>query len=175
KIVLDRGYKVSFLAIGEGSHKQEYQSTLKKKYKRHILFPGLQKEIESIIQLFDIGVLLTNSDIHGEGISNSILEYMASGKAVIATDTGGSSEIIQQNKTGFLLPPKSVELVASCMIHLLENPELARQMGEKGKKRIQDHFSLQRMTDTYMEHYHEALNLPYKAFYAEETLESVLA
>lgn len=159
KIVLDAGYDISFLAIGDGANRQKLEASVEKKYADRISFTGLQKDVESILQILDIGVLMTNSDVHGEGISNAILEYMASGKAVIATDGGGSPEIVEQDNTGYLVPAKSPKVVARCIMYLADHPEIAKEMGRKGRDRIETHFNLKDMTSKYIDIYSEVLGV----------------
>ena len=102
------------------------------------------------MNIFDIGVLLSNPDIHGEGISNSIMEYMALGKPVIASIGGGTSEIVLDGETGFLIEPKNPKQLAERIDYLLSNQTVAKKMGESGRKRIQQHFSLDKMVnETY--------------------------
>jgi len=108
-----------------------------------ITFLGEQKNIEQIVETFDIGVLSTFT----EGISNSIMEYMALSKPVVATDGGGTQEIIVEGETGFLVPPKNPEALATKIEYLLDNPEIARHMGEAGEVRLRRKFSSARMVE----------------------------
>ncbi len=77
-----------------------------------------------------------------EGFSNSILEYMAAGKTVVATNVGGTSEAIIENETGFLVESDNTKLMANRLIELLEQPEKAKSFGEKGKQMVEEKFSL---------------------------------
>jgi glycosyltransferase involved in cell wall biosynthesis len=113
----------------------------------------MRSDVESIINAFDIGILLTDLERHGEGISNSIMEYMAAGKPVIATDGGGTREIVIDGETGFLVPQKSPERVAETIDKLLNDDELRRNMGLMGKQMIQREFNIHRMTSEHVELY----------------------
>ena len=84
---------------------------------------GRQSDVESIINISNICVLTTNVKIHGEGISNSILEYMAMGKPVIASCGGGTNEIVEDAVTGFLISPLSPRELAEKIEILIDNPE----------------------------------------------------
>lgn len=156
KQVIDKGFDVSFLAIGEGISRRHFMDQVEEKYQGKIIFTGLRTDVESIIGALDIGVLATNPDVHGEGISNAILEFMALGKPVVATEGGGTSEIIDDLRTGFLVQPKSPECMAEKVIHLLIHPILAQQMGQRGKERIINSFNLNDMTDAYLNLYRSA-------------------
>jgi glycosyltransferase involved in cell wall biosynthesis len=149
---------VTFLAIGGGPNLEKTKELVPDNYKDKIIFTGPLFDVESIINIFDIGALSTNNDIHGEGISNSIMEYMVLGKPVVATDSGGTNEIIVDEKTGFLVPPKSPDIFAEKILYLLDNPEKAKLMGETGRKRVYEHFNLAKMTETYYNLYKKLLN-----------------
>jgi glycosyltransferase involved in cell wall biosynthesis len=81
---------ICFLLIGDGENIERCKYLVKDLPTENIKFLGRQNDAESIINIFDIGVLTTNIRIHREGISNSIIEYMAMGKPVIATQGGGT-------------------------------------------------------------------------------------
>jgi glycosyltransferase involved in cell wall biosynthesis len=86
------------------------------------------------------------------------MEYMAIGKPVIATEGGGTNEIVVDGETGFLVRPKSPEALANKILELLENPDRANQMGMAGRRRVQDHFNLGKMTDTYFDLYNRLIS-----------------
>lgn len=76
-----------------------------------------------------------------EGFSNSILEYMAAGKPIVATKVGGASEAIIEGETGFLVESDDINSLAEKLIWLLENEEKANQMGRKGREIVEAKFS----------------------------------
>jgi glycosyltransferase involved in cell wall biosynthesis len=80
-----------------------------------------------------------------EGFSNVVLEAMASGKPVIATDTGGNPEAVVHGETGLLVPVGSPSSIAQASRQLLQNPVLRQQMGRKGRARVEENFSLDAM------------------------------
>jgi glycosyltransferase involved in cell wall biosynthesis len=80
-----------------------------------------------------------------EGFSNVVLEAMASGKPVIATDTGGNPEAVVHGETGFLVPVASPPSIAQAAKQLLQNPSLRHQMGLRGRARVEERFSLSAM------------------------------
>lgn len=102
--------------------------------------------------LSGIDVLVCTSET--EGFSNVLLEAMACGKPVIATDVGGNPEIVLHRKTGFLVPPYSPEAVAHVAEELISNPGLRLDLGLQARNRVVEHFSLQTMV-----HSHEQLYL----------------
>lgn len=86
---------------------------------------------------------------YGEGISNSILEYSAFAKPVIASDAPGNSEIIVSGKNGFLVKVGSAEALAEKAVLLLENPDLRRRLGDCGKEFVMQKFSVESMITSF--------------------------
>jgi glycosyltransferase involved in cell wall biosynthesis len=120
-----------------------------------IIFLGKRNDVESIVNLFDVGVLLTNSKIHGEGISNSIIEYMALGKPVIATLGGGTNEAVINNENGFLINKEDSDALIRCIQKLKNDKNLRSNFGRKSKELAYSIFNFQIMTDNYVNMYNE--------------------
>jgi glycosyltransferase involved in cell wall biosynthesis len=150
---------ISFMIVGEG----EMLSQLKEMTKdfRNIVYTGKQHDVESIINIFDVGVLCTNSSIHGEGISNSIIEYMALGKPVIATFGGGTSEIIRDQVNGFICKPRNPNEIKNKIRFLIDNKSFAEEIGLKNKKLIEEKFSIKSMAELTIKAYERLLNKKY--------------
>jgi glycosyltransferase involved in cell wall biosynthesis len=90
-----------------------------------------------------------------EGLSNTILEAMASALPVVATRVGGADEMVQDGLTGLLVPPSSAGDLAAAMATLLADPTRARALGESGRGRVESEFSLEAMIRRYEELYVE--------------------
>lgn len=148
---------VSFLAIGDGKNRAACQAMVPAELQAHILFTGLQNQVESIVDLFQVGVLCTNPHVHGEGISNAILEYMALAKPVVATYGGGTPELVLEGETGCLVEPENPDALAEGILMLLNDPELARQMGQRGRDRVKRAFNLEDMTAKYLDLYRNTI------------------
>jgi glycosyltransferase involved in cell wall biosynthesis len=101
--------------------------------------------VESLVNACDIGVLFT----HSEGFSNSIIEYMACGKPVIANDAGGTKELIVNNSTGFLITDETTAEIAGFIIELLDNKERRDTVGKNARLHIEENFSIDRMGDEF--------------------------
>jgi len=112
-----------------------------------------RNDIDAIITISDIGVLCNNPLYGEEGISNSLMEFMAFGKPVIATKGGGTNELISDKETGFLIEPQNPGELASKINLLLSNRTLLTNIGHNAKDSIQKNFSLDKMTDTYIQLY----------------------
>lgn len=93
----------------------------------------------------------------GEGMPQFILEAMALRKPVVATRVDGSDEAIIDGETGFLVPPADPKAMAEAIERLLRDPELAKQMGEKGRRRVEEAFSMEKHQRVLAEIYGELL------------------
>lgn len=140
--ILKERNDITFMAIGDGSELATHKAMIPSEFRSRFIFTGLQKDVESIINLFDIGVLSTFT----EGISNAILEYMAFEKPVIASIGGGTVETVIDGVTGFLVPTGSSTQMVEKLKFLLEDPIKAEAMGLAGRERIEKTFNLNQMT-----------------------------
>jgi glycosyltransferase involved in cell wall biosynthesis len=114
----------------------------------NIKFLGSRKDIPQLLGASDLSILPS----HQEGFSNAILEAMAGGLPVIATDVGGNSEAILYGKTGLLVPAKNPEKLASAIISLLD-PIKRTEYGLEGKKRVSNLFSMSKIAQSYVSLY----------------------
>jgi glycosyltransferase involved in cell wall biosynthesis len=106
------------------------------------IFTGFRKDVPELLTEVNISVLPSLS----EGLSNAVLEAMAAGVAVVATNVGGTPEIVRDGATGLLVPPRDADALAQAICRLLETPELARRLAEAGRRLVLQQFSLERMT-----------------------------
>lgn len=150
KKVISQQKDICFLLVGEGKNQQQIEDMVPAEDKKNILFLGRRADVEDLVQVFDVGVLCTNSEIHGEGVSNSLIEYMSLQKPVIATEGGGTNEVIEDTKNGFLIQHNGVDELAEKILYLYHHPENAKQMGEKALETINKKFLLGRMTDEFI-------------------------
>jgi glycosyltransferase involved in cell wall biosynthesis len=137
--------KVIFLLIGEGSLMNSIKQQVPAELNSQIRFLGSRSDIEAILQIVDVGLLITPC----EGISNSIMEYMASAKPVIASREGGTKELVIDGETGFLVDQKRCDQIIEKIELLIANPQLAKTMGQNGQQRIREYFDLAKMTDSF--------------------------
>lgn len=148
--VCDLRDDVTFLAIGSGETLQRVRDSIPTEHSLRIKLLGRRHDVESIANLFTVGVLTTNSRLHGEGISNAITECMALGKPVVATNDGGTSELVLDGQTGYLVPSHDVGALTDRVLELLGNAELADQLGAAGRRRVETEFSLDAMCSAYL-------------------------
>jgi glycosyltransferase involved in cell wall biosynthesis len=147
---------VSFVAVGDGDKEQNknylnFVECAKEDSHKRLIFTGKISNVEELVNACDIGMLLSNIKT-GEGISNSILEYMALSKPVIATDAGGICELVVNNDTGFLVN-QNIALIVQHVIDLLDNSNLRKKMGEEGKKIIENKFTIDKMGFEFVKQY----------------------
>jgi L-malate glycosyltransferase len=136
--ISDSTLDVHFVIAGEG----ELESELKHEadrlgVSRKVTFMGRCDSVPILLAASDVCVLTSSS----EGLSNSLIEYMAAGKPVVATNVGGASEVVIEGETGFLVPHDDDAMLASRILKLLAEPDLARRLGDAGRVRAVRHFS----------------------------------
>jgi glycosyltransferase involved in cell wall biosynthesis len=102
---------------------------------------------------------LSVSSSHAEGISNAILEAMASRRPVVATAVGGSPEIVREGVSGFLVPPGAPAALARRILDLLADPSLRARLGAEGRAIVEHEFSLAQMRTSYDALYEELIGL----------------
>jgi sugar transferase (PEP-CTERM/EpsH1 system associated) len=110
-----------------------------------VLMLGERQDVARILRALDVFALPSL----GEGISNALLEAMASGLPVIATRVGGNPELVDDGVTGTLVSPRSAEALAAAFDRYLSDPALIRKHGEAGRQRALRDFSLDRMFGAY--------------------------
>jgi len=114
--------------------------------------------VQDILKDIAIGVICSDS----EGLSNSIMEYMAAGLPVVATDVGGNPELVRHGETGFLVPPNHEKALAEALRRVIRSPEEAAKMGTAGRKFILKEFGVDRMIDQTTELYRFTLRDKHK-------------
>lgn len=106
-------------------------------------FTGFRTDAAEWLQTVDVSVLSSVK----EGLSNTILESMAAGKPVVATEVGGNAEVIVENETGFLVPPRAPAELGAALARLASSPELMKSFGRAGRQRADDLFSVRSMVE----------------------------
>jgi glycosyltransferase involved in cell wall biosynthesis len=106
-----------------------------------VRFLGRRPDVHNLLRRFSVGVLSSDS----EGLSNSLIEYMAAALPVVATNVGGNAEVVEDGKTGLLVPPGSPGGVAEAIVSILNDPVRGAAMGDAGRARARERFSLEAM------------------------------
>ncbi|AFY43910.1 glycosyltransferase [Nostoc sp. PCC 7107] len=143
----DRTQKIIYLIIGEdleqnGAYRQYLEDmAFDLKINDFVWFLGQRFDIPQLLAAADLLVLPSDA----EGLPLVILEAMAAGKPVVATNVGGVQEIVSHQETGLLVPVGNVQLLSEAIDSLIQNPESACTMGCKGLELVQSKFSLEKM------------------------------
>jgi glycosyltransferase involved in cell wall biosynthesis len=139
---------VRFAIIGEPSpiKNREYLDELSALASRlgirdKVIFTGLRSDVPALLSAVDVSVMPSLN----EALSNVLLESMAAGAAVVATDVGGTSEALIDGDNGLLVRPGEPASMAAAIVRLLDDPALARGLGARATRTIADRFSLDRM------------------------------
>jgi len=131
------------VARGEESYKRELDDYVREnRLEAHVRFTGYRSDIPDILQVVDI---LIHASIAPEPFGRVILEGMAAGKPIIGTDSGGTPEQIVEGETGLLVPMSDPEAMAAAMSRLLADLPAAREMGRRGRQRLEKEFSIEHM------------------------------
>lgn len=149
QIVLEKRKDITFVAVGEGEYFEYMKNKIENEYQENFRFPGNQRCVLNIVNIFDIGILATFT----EGISNAIMEYMALKKPVIVTDCLGNRELVEDNRTGYIVKPAEPTKLVEKILLLLKNKELAEQFGQNGYSKLKNEFSLDIMGNKFLKLY----------------------
>jgi glycosyltransferase involved in cell wall biosynthesis len=139
----------SFLIVGDGAPNdagKEYRATLEQRAHAaglgaRLVFSGQRLDVPQLLAQMTVAVLPSLS----EALSNALLESMAAGAPVVATDVGGNPEVVEDGVTGLLVPASAPELLAQAIGRLLESPAEAARLGAAGRAHVHDRFSVDRM------------------------------
>lgn len=141
---------VHLLILGDGPHRnrlRKFRDQVEIRDKVHFL--GHRNDVARIMSHFD---LLMSTAAQG-GQTSAIMEAMAAGVPVVATDSVGSRNLVQHDRTGYLVPMGSRVEIAKHANYLLDNDDRAKRFGQAGRQRTLDHFSAEAMIERYVELY----------------------
>lgn len=153
--------RLRLVMVGEGPLRAESVAILQAAGAAHLAWlPGERADVADVMRGLDCFVLPSLA----EGISNTILEAMASGLPVIATRVGGNPELVSDGRTGVLVASSDVEGLARAMCEMAQDPIRAAAMGREGRSAVEQRFSLQAMVGAYRALYDNQLEaVGYKA------------
>ena len=155
------GSRLRLLIAGDGPLRSQVAQILSDAGLAELAYlPGERRDVAEFMRGLDMFVLPSLS----EGVSNSILEAMASGLPVVATSVGGNVELVEAEKTGLLVPATDVPAMAEAITRLAENHLLRLEFGRAGRQRVVQQFSLNSMVATYDAMYTQALTRQSRRF-----------
>ncbi len=158
KRVLERRPKTGFLVVGDGRTREGMEALARTLgVAENVVFAGYRPDADRIYGVLDVAILLTDTDHADEGTPNAVIEPMAAGLPVVATRCGGTPETLTHGEDGFLVEPKDAEGTAKTLLGLLEDRELAAQIGRAAALAARRRFGLDRYIAECEALYDEAL------------------
>lgn len=153
--ILRRFPRTVFLIVGDGALREELEAHAHKLgIASHTIFLGHREDVYQILAICDVFVLPSLS----EGMPLALLEAMGAAVPSVASRFDGVNEVVEDGKTGLLIPPGDSHALAENIIRLLEDRALAKQIGESAREVVANRFSLERMVRDYRELYAALLN-----------------
>jgi glycosyltransferase involved in cell wall biosynthesis len=135
---------VRFVIMGEGDLRPQLERQIRHLHlDRHVFLAGFRADVLALVKDIDV---FAASSVH-EGMCTSLMDAMAAGKPAVATAVGGLVEVVDDGKTGFLVPPRDAPALAARLVQLLKSPALQRRMGEAGLARVRRLFTVEKMVD----------------------------
>jgi glycosyltransferase involved in cell wall biosynthesis len=140
---IDRYPSARFVIVGDNEYLPQHVLALKDRARTlglgdRMIFTGHRSDVARILREVDVFVLPTLT----ESFSNSILEAMANGIPVVATNVGGNPELIDDRRTGMLVPPRDAGAIQRALVELLESPSYSLDLGESARDKVIRQFSL---------------------------------
>ena len=143
------------LLVGDGPQRTQLEELARcLGVSERVRFLGNRSDVSRLLQAMDVFVLASV----WEGMPNAALEAMAVGLPVVATGVGGTPEAVVDGETGLLVPPRDPDGLAQAIARLLRDPELWRTMGQAGRRRVEQHFSVEQMVRQTERLYEELLS-----------------
>lgn len=132
------------MLAGEGPSRAELERQAKELgISERVIFLGHRADIDRVVEAYDVIALPSLS----ESMPFSLLEGMAAGKPVVASAVGGIPELIEDGRTGYLVPPSDSYAMAEALIKVLRDPAETVLMGQAARERVKKHFSLEKMVE----------------------------
>jgi len=133
-----------FVIFGDGQERDNLEILAEElNIKERVFFAGFRKDFASYLK--EIGIFVNPS--LSEGLPNVVLEAFALAKPVVATDVGGTPELVYNQKTGILVPPKNSKELAEGILFCLRNPAKAKELGLAAQELVKERFNFQKQTE----------------------------
>ena len=138
-LVLAKRPDARFILVGDGPRRAMLEELVEElDVERAVRFAGARGDVPGILKALDVFVLPSIS----EGLPNVVLEAMAAGRPVVASNVGGVPEVVESGSNGLLFEPGDPEAMASSVLRLLDDPALAQQMGRVGETLARERFDI---------------------------------
>jgi glycosyltransferase involved in cell wall biosynthesis len=149
-LVHARHPRAVFTVVGEGKLRPTLeQQAAAEGLAEHFTLMGGVADVPGFLAALDVAVLCS----HAEGMSNALLEYMAAGRAIVATAVGAAPELIADGIHGLLVPPGDAQKLAEAISRLLGDRELSQRLGAEARRRARERYSREAMMRRFTEFY----------------------
>jgi len=133
-----------FVLAGEGELRPALEKQIRDHHlEKHVFLIGFRPDVLSVHKAFDVFVMSSVT----EGLGTSLLDAMACGKPIVATAAGGMPEVVEDGRTGLLVPPRDHQAMADAIVTLLGDERARGAMGAAGAARVRERFSAERMVE----------------------------
>jgi sugar transferase (PEP-CTERM/EpsH1 system associated) len=154
RIMPEAAHRLRLVMVGDGPLREEVAAMLEHANVAKLTWlAGARDDVPALMRGMDLFVLPSL----GEGVSNTILEAMASGLPVVATAVGGNSELVQEGETGQLVPRADPQAMAQAILHYFQNAEEGRRHGGRAREIAEHSYSIANMVDGYVDLYDRML------------------
>jgi L-malate glycosyltransferase len=131
-----------FIILGEGELREHLEHLVREHaLEKHVLMPGFRTDVIGCIKGFDVFVMSSVT----EGLGTSLLDAMACERPIVATRAGGIPEIVEEEKTGLLVPPRDHHALADAIVRALNDRPLRERLAAAGFARVRERFTVERM------------------------------
>jgi glycosyltransferase involved in cell wall biosynthesis len=152
KFLKEQAPKIKIIIVGEGPLKLELSEQAKNiQVEDMVFFMGFRDDVPQILNSLDMFVLSS----YLEGMGSSLMDAMACRLPIVATKVGGIPEVVKHNKTGLLVSPRSPKSLASAILKLYQDKELADRLGQNGYEEVHRKFSAESMALKSIDLYEE--------------------
>jgi glycosyltransferase involved in cell wall biosynthesis len=152
--IVEENSQARLVIVGEGYLMESLRALVSQlELSETVIFTGFLEDVPQIIATFDVAVLPS----YFEGMGRVLLEAMAMEKPVVGTRVGGIPDLVEQGLNGYLVSPGNGKELASAILKILNDKDLALKMGQAGRKKMTDRFSAESMVRSIEEVYSELL------------------
>jgi glycosyltransferase involved in cell wall biosynthesis len=153
--IVPRYPDLHILFIGDGELREELQAQVQRlNLDDHVHFLGNRSDVPELLAASDLFVLPSL----WEGLPMALLEAMATGLPIVATEVSGTVQAMVPNETGILVPPGDAQRLVKAIEQVLSDPARAQEMGAAARRRVEAEFSAQEQADEHLALYHRLLN-----------------
>jgi len=150
--LLEQNLEIKCILVGDGPELEHCRNMIPKHQLSGFEFTGQVDDVEPLLEMFDIGILLSRKG-HSEGLSNTIMEYMMAGLPVICTRTGGNPELIEEPVGGTLITHENKEALKTAILSYMADEKLRATAGEHNRNYGLSHFGVEKMGESYIQLY----------------------